>query len=63
MNNPDIQFTKADRTPTPSSTPGGRPQLQTRGFTERGGATESPSLLAADQQDPVDRLLLRSHSS
>ncbi|KAF2273423.1 uncharacterized protein EI97DRAFT_461086 [Westerdykella ornata] len=49
-------------TGTPQSTPR-RPQLETRGFTDRGASTESPSLLAADQQDPVDRLLLRSHSS
>jgi len=55
------------RTPTPKSTPRRpqmeRPHLEARGFTDRGGPAESPSLLAADQQDPVDRLLLRSHSS
>ncbi|ORY14183.1 hypothetical protein BCR34DRAFT_599382 [Clohesyomyces aquaticus] len=50
----------------PTSTPQGtprRPTLEPRGFTERGNAAESPSLLAADQSDPVERLLLRSHSS
>ncbi|KAF2017586.1 hypothetical protein BU24DRAFT_153645 [Aaosphaeria arxii CBS 175.79] len=50
-------------TSTPKTTPR-RPQLEARGFTERGNtAAASPSLLSADQQDPVDRLLLRSHSS
>jgi len=41
-----------------------RPQLETRGYTERGGA-DSPRLLAVDQTDnnSVERLLLRSHSS
>jgi osomolarity two-component system sensor histidine kinase NIK1 len=33
-----------------------RPQLEARGFTERGLAAESPNLLAADQSDPVDRV-------
>jgi len=42
-----------------------RPQLDTRGFTERGGGAQSPNLLAVDQTDngSVERLLLRSHSS
>ena len=34
-----------------------RPQLEARGYTERGGA-DSPSLLAADQPDTVDRVSL-----
>ena len=58
---PEITIDES-RTPTPKSTPR-RPQLEARGFTDRGGPNESPSLLAADQQDPVDRLLLRSHST
>lgn len=52
---------------TPQATPRGtarRPQLDARGYTETGAAgKESPKLLAADQSDHVDRLLLRSHSS
>lgn len=28
-----------------------RPQLETRGFTERGGGAQSPNLLAVDQTD------------
>lgn len=43
---------------------GRRPHLETRGYTERNNAAEgSPSLLTADQADPMDRLLLRSHSN
>ena len=30
--------------------------MEIRGFTERGAVAESPSLLAADQSDPVDRV-------
>ncbi|PVH97663.1 hypothetical protein DM02DRAFT_75795 [Periconia macrospinosa] len=52
----------------PTDSPKGkqrRPHLETRGYTDRNNAADgSPSLLAADQADPVDRqLLLRSHSS
>ncbi|KAF2839348.1 two-component histidine kinase [Patellaria atrata CBS 101060] len=48
---------------TPSKSSLRRPHLEARGMTEsaRVGA-ESPSLLAVDQSDPVDRLLIRSHS-
>ncbi|KAK7523127.1 two-component histidine kinase [Phyllosticta citriasiana] len=49
------------------TTPGGtqrRPQIDARGYTETTVAgSQSPKLLAADQQDQADRLLLRSHSS
>lgn len=45
---------------SPNQTPKGgprRPHLDTRGYTERGaGGDGSPSLLAADQSDPVDRV-------
>jgi len=45
---------------TPSSTPKGptqRPHLEARGYTERAVAGDgSPSLLAADQADPMDRV-------
>ncbi|KAF2471085.1 uncharacterized protein BDR25DRAFT_30318 [Lindgomyces ingoldianus] len=63
---PDIQLSPDSPTLTPKSMskyPSQRPQLEARGFTERGTTAESPSLLAADQSDPVERLLLRSHSS
>ena len=30
--------------------------MEARGFTERGAIAESPSLLAADQSDSVDRV-------
>jgi len=42
-----------------------RPQLEARGFTERGDPANSPNLLAVDQTEDgnVERLLLRSHSS
>ncbi|KAF2788517.1 two-component histidine kinase [Melanomma pulvis-pyrius CBS 109.77] len=59
---PDRNLAGDSSISTPQATPR-RPQLETRGFTERGNAAESPSLLAADQSDPIDRLLLRSHSS
>ncbi|KAF2454611.1 two-component histidine kinase [Lineolata rhizophorae] len=50
-------------TPRPDTSPK-RPQLEVRGMTESAKAgASSPSLLAADQTDGVDRLLLRSHSS
>ncbi|KAF2494038.1 two-component osmosensing histidine kinase [Lophium mytilinum] len=42
-------------TPSTGNTPR-RPQIEPRGYTERGAPAESPSLLAADQQDPVDRV-------
>lgn len=45
---------------SPNATPKGagrRPQIEARGYTERGaGGDGSPSLLAADQSDPVDRV-------
>lgn len=46
---------------TPSKASHRRPHLEARGFTERGGAggAGSPSLLAADQSDPVDRVSKR----
>lgn len=49
---------------TPRATPSKRPQLEARGFTERGpAAVESPKLLAADQADEsVQGVLLRSMS-
>ncbi|KAF2006615.1 hypothetical protein P154DRAFT_517669 [Amniculicola lignicola CBS 123094] len=59
---PEINVSPESPGVTPKGTPR-RPQLEARGFTERGAPAESPSLLAADQSDPVDRLLLRSHSS
>ncbi|PSN71660.1 two-component osmosensing histidine kinase [Corynespora cassiicola Philippines] len=62
MATPSLNIQGGSPTATPKSTPR-RPQLESRGFTERGGTADSPSLLAADQSDPVDRLLLRSHSS
>ncbi|MCJ1388554.1 histidine kinase osmosensor [Xylographa bjoerkii] len=43
-----------------------RPQLESRAMTAAGmtdGACESPALISADQQDPLERILLRSHSS
>jgi len=58
-----IQTPDRNLSGTGSSTspqPARRPHLETRGFTER---ADSPSLLAADQADPVDRLLLRAHST
>lgn len=59
---PDIQLPGGQGA---SGTPKKRPGLETRGFTDRGGAENSPNLLAVDQAegDNVDRLLLRSHSS
>ena len=44
---PDINLP----TDSAAGTPKKRPQLEARGFTERGAAAESPSLLAADQTD------------
>ena len=46
---------------SPSATPSKRPQLEARGFTERGPAAQgSPKLLAADQtDDSVQGVLLR----
>jgi len=44
-----------------------RPSLESRAFTTTGpinhGSAESPALLTAEQHDPLERLLLRSHSS
>lgn len=59
---PEISLTSDTPPSTARGTPR-RPPLEVRGFTERGGPLESPALLAADQSDAVDRLLLRSHSS
>jgi osomolarity two-component system sensor histidine kinase NIK1 len=39
-----------------------RPQLDTRGFTERGGAAASPNLLAVDQTDDSSVERVRSMS-
>lgn len=48
---------------SPSSTPSKRPQIEARGFTERGPAAGSPKLLAVDQtDDSVQGVLLRSMS-
>lgn len=44
---PDIKLPGGD---SAKATPKKRPQLDTRGFTERGGA-DSPNLLAVDQTD------------
>ncbi|KAF2864833.1 two-component histidine kinase [Massariosphaeria phaeospora] len=63
MTAPDISLTPADSKASRPSTGSRRPHLDARGFTERGNAAESPSLLSADSTDPVERLLLRSHSS
>jgi osomolarity two-component system sensor histidine kinase NIK1 len=63
MQPPELSISPGSPNLTPKGTPR-RPHLEARGFTERGNAAESPSLLAADQSDPIDRqLLLRSHSS
>ncbi|KAI4121343.1 MAG: hypothetical protein LQ338_006421 [Usnochroma carphineum] len=43
-----------------------RPQLEHRSFTSidhTGGQDESPAIVTADQQDPLERVLIRSHSS
>jgi len=55
MQAPDINLTQDSPNATPKGTPR-RPHLEARGFTERGAAAESPSLLAADESDPVDRV-------
>jgi osomolarity two-component system sensor histidine kinase NIK1 len=49
---------------SPAATPKKRPQLDTRGFTERGAATvQSPSLLAVDQTDEnVERVRSLSYA-
>lgn len=45
---------------TPNKNGSRRPHLEARGYTERGaGAAGSPSLLAADQSDHVDRVSKR----
>jgi hypothetical protein len=54
MQAPDINLTQDSPNATPKGTR--RPHLEVRGFTERGAIAESPSLLAADQSDPVDRV-------
>jgi osomolarity two-component system sensor histidine kinase NIK1 len=46
-----------------AGTPKKRPQLEARGFTERGNAAQSPSLLAADQTDEnVERVRSLSYA-
>ncbi|KAH6691307.1 hsp90-like protein [Plectosphaerella plurivora] len=44
-----------------------RPPLENRAFTSReplmGQAAESPALVSADQEDPMQRLYMRSHST
>ncbi|KAF2731612.1 two-component osmosensing histidine kinase [Polyplosphaeria fusca] len=55
MHAPEINLSPESPGATPRGTPK-RPQLEARGFTERGGAAESPSLLAADQSDTVERV-------
>ncbi|KAF2107639.1 two-component osmosensing histidine kinase [Lophiotrema nucula] len=59
---PSINISQDSPNTTPKGTPR-RPHIEPRGFTERGTAAESPSLLAADQSDPVDRVRLPSPSS
>lgn len=66
MATPDLSSLPQD---SPGSTPSKgagsaaahrRPHLDARGYTERGNAAQgSPSLLAADQSDPVDRVSKR----
>ena len=54
----------ADNTPKTPTTPR-RPHLEVRGFTQSGNPSlEEPSMVnGTDGGDPVDRYLLRSHSS
>ena len=63
MTAPDISLSSTDaHSPngTPSKAAHRRPHIEARGFTERGaGGASSPSLLAADQSDPVDRVSKR----
>ncbi|MCJ1424406.1 histidine kinase osmosensor [Sticta canariensis] len=43
-----------------------RPHLESRAITSSGSMNEtldSPAIISADQQDPLERILLRSHSS
>lgn len=43
-----------------------RPQLESRAITSSGSMNEtldSPAIISADQQDPLERILLRSHST
>jgi osomolarity two-component system sensor histidine kinase NIK1 len=55
---PEINYPSASPTPKGHAK---RPSLEARGFTERAGGTDgSPSLLAADQADPMERVRLRS---
>lgn len=56
---PDLQL-PAD---SPSGTPKKRPQLEARGFTERGAPADSPNLLAVDQVDDGNVERVRSLSS
>lgn len=59
---PDISLPSDAHSPngTPSKGPHRRPHIEARGYTERGGGgAGSPSLLAADQSDPVDRVSKR----
>ena len=44
----------------PLATPPKRPTLESRGFTETARGLESPSLISADQADPLDRVSTRT---
>jgi osomolarity two-component system sensor histidine kinase NIK1 len=56
---PDINLPSDSPAPTPKK----RPALDQRGFTERGQAAQSPSLLAADQTDEnVERVRSMSYA-
>lgn len=57
---PEIHLSSSESPSTPKG-PLRRPHLEARGYTERAVAGDSsPSLLAADQADPMDRVSYRS---
>jgi len=56
MTGPELNLPQESPTSTPLKSGLRRPHIETRGYTERGVAEGSPSLLAADQSDPVDRV-------
>ncbi|KAJ4292509.1 histidine kinase osmosensor [Kalmusia sp. IMI 367209] len=60
MTAPELSLPSNSPTSTPSKSVHPRPHMEPRGYTERGAAAGgSPSLLAADQSDPVDRVSKR----
>ena len=65
LSTPQLGHSETSPNATPGATPSKRPQLEARGFTERGpAAQDSPKLLAADQtDDTVQGVLLRSLSN